>query len=142
VEHLLDVDAFLDEIKRVLRPGGYCVLSTPNLAWLPNRVLLLLGLQPFWVELSYRYEISGLFASERRFPAGHVHVFTHRALASLLRLHGFRVERTLGVRMIEAKTLRRWEFPKWLGALGFAADTLCSLRPAWSAEVAVKFRKP
>jgi hypothetical protein len=102
----------------------------------------LLGLQPFWVELSYRFELSGLFASRRRFPAGHIHVFTLRALTSLLRMHGFKIERTLGVRMIELKTLRRWEFPKWLGALGLAVDSMCSLRPSWSAEVAVKFRKP
>ena len=72
-EHLQDVDGFLDEVWRVLKPGGYCVLSTPNLAWLPNRALLLFGLHPFWVELSYRYEVSGIFAEPRKFPAGHVH---------------------------------------------------------------------
>jgi ubiquinone/menaquinone biosynthesis C-methylase UbiE len=142
LEHLLDVDTFLDEIKRVLKSGGYCVLSTPNLGWLPNRLLLLLGLQPFWVELSYRFDLSGLFASRRRFPAGHIHVFTLRALTSLLRLHGFTIDRTLGARMIERKTLRRWGFPRWLGVLGFAVDSFCALRPSWSAEAVVKFRKP
>ena len=30
IEHLHDRDRFLSELRRVLRPGGVCVLSTPN----------------------------------------------------------------------------------------------------------------
>jgi ubiquinone/menaquinone biosynthesis C-methylase UbiE len=141
-EHLLDVDGFLDEIYRVLKPGGYCILSTPNLAWLPNRLLLLLGLHPFGVELSYRFDISGLFAQKRKFPAGHIHVFTLRALLTLLKLHGFRVEKTLGTSIVDQKTLRRWNFPKWLHAFLITIDRFCELLPSWSSEVVVKFRKP
>jgi SAM-dependent methyltransferase len=141
IEHLVDVDVFLDELYRILKPGGYCVLSTPNLGWLPNRLLLLLGLHPFWVELSYRYEISGFFAEKRKFPAGHIHVFTLRALLVLLQLHGLEIEKVLGARMIEKKTLRRWGFPKWVRIFSLL-DRFCELRPSWSAEIVVKFRKP
>lgn len=43
VEHLVDPDGALDEIRRVLRPGGHLMLSTPNLAAWYNRGLLLAG---------------------------------------------------------------------------------------------------
>ncbi len=43
IEHLVDPDGALDEIRRVLRPGGYLMLSTPNLAAWYNRALLLAG---------------------------------------------------------------------------------------------------
>lgn len=140
IEHIVDVDSFLDEVTRVLKPGGYCVLSTPNLAWLPNRLLLLLGLHPLGDELSYRYDISAWFKSQRKFPAGHIHVFSQRALITLLKLHGFKVEKSLGAQMIEAKTLKRWEFPKFANA-AILIDRFCSLRSSWSWEMVIKIRK-
>ena len=141
IEHIVDVDYLLDEIERVLKPGGYCVLSTPNLAWLPNRVLFMVGLHPLGDELSYRYEISGPFREKRKFPAGHIHVFSHTALMRLLKLHGFEIEKCLGAQMIERKTLRRWGFPRWAN-LAIPVDWLCARRASWSWETVVKFRKP
>ena len=45
-EHLKNVWRPMSEVFRVLRPGGWLVLSVPNLASLHNRVLLGLGRQP------------------------------------------------------------------------------------------------
>lgn len=45
-EHLKNVWRPMSEIHRVLAPGGWLVLSVPNLASLHNRVLLALGRQP------------------------------------------------------------------------------------------------
>lgn len=45
-EHLKNVWRPMSEILRVLRPGGWLVLSVPNLTSLHNRVLLGLGRQP------------------------------------------------------------------------------------------------
>ncbi len=46
LEHLKNIWLPMNEIHRVLRPGGHAVLSVPNLAGLHNRVLLALGRQP------------------------------------------------------------------------------------------------
>ena len=54
IEHLVDTRRFLDEIHRVLRPGGLLVVTTPNLASFENRVRLLFGVYPAWLE----YELS------------------------------------------------------------------------------------
>lgn len=47
IEHLWDLDNFASEIYRVLKPGGYAIISTENLASWHNVGALLLGLQPF-----------------------------------------------------------------------------------------------
>ncbi|HVV23321.1 MAG TPA: class I SAM-dependent methyltransferase [Pseudonocardiaceae bacterium] len=85
IEHLVDTDAALDEARRVLRPGGVLLLSTPNLAAWYNRVLLGVGVQPVFSEVSLR-AIHGRPGAQ---VVGHLHMFTRRALVSLLRANGF-----------------------------------------------------
>jgi methionine biosynthesis protein MetW len=43
IEHIVAAEALLSEISRVLKPGGSVVLSTPNFAFLPNRLRILFG---------------------------------------------------------------------------------------------------
>jgi len=47
LEHLVETQRFLSEIYRVLTPGGYAIINTPNLASWHNIAALLVGLQPF-----------------------------------------------------------------------------------------------
>jgi 2-polyprenyl-3-methyl-5-hydroxy-6-metoxy-1,4-benzoquinol methylase len=47
IEHLVDPRMLVQEAHRVLRPGGYAVFATPNLASWHNIFALLIGLQPF-----------------------------------------------------------------------------------------------
>lgn len=43
IEHLYDTDLFVSEISRVLKNNGNCIITTPNLAHLPDRIRLLFG---------------------------------------------------------------------------------------------------
>ncbi len=47
IEHIVNIDLFIRETYRLLRPGGYCVISTENLASWHNIGALILGYQDF-----------------------------------------------------------------------------------------------
>jgi methionine biosynthesis protein MetW len=99
IEHLFDPDAALDEVRRVLAPGGTLILTTPNLASWSNRILLLFGIQPFFTETSTRKKYGRVFAALGNFSPhveGHLRVYTKRALLDLLADVGFRVTRVRG----------------------------------------------
>jgi SAM-dependent methyltransferase len=85
IEHLIDTDAAIEEAWRVLKPGGTLLLSTPNLAAWYNRVLLACGVQPVFSEVSLR----GVYGRPGKQAAGHLHMFTRRAITGLLAAHGF-----------------------------------------------------
>ncbi|WP_372463809.1 class I SAM-dependent methyltransferase [Streptomyces pinistramenti] len=92
VEHLVDPDAALDELHRVLRPGGHLMLSTPNLAAWYNRGLLLAGVQPVFSEVSLR----GIHGRPGSQVVGHLRLYTARALRGFLTSSGFDVVRIAG----------------------------------------------
>ncbi|MEU5772025.1 class I SAM-dependent methyltransferase [Streptomyces venezuelae] len=92
VEHLVDPDSALDELRRVLRPGGHLMLSTPNLAAWYNRGLLLAGVQPVFSEVSLR----GIHGRPGKEVVGHLRLYTARALREFVAASGFEVVRLSG----------------------------------------------
>src|SRR5579862_2895782 len=90
IEHLVDPDTALDDIRRVLGPGGYLLLTTPNLACLLNRILLGFGAQPFFTEVSTRRVVGRRFAAfgEGSEPVGHLRIATLASLRPLPDMHG------------------------------------------------------
>jgi SAM-dependent methyltransferase len=97
IEHVFDPGRLLKEIRRVLKQGGICVLTTPNLAGWPNRIVLLFGYQPYPLAVSPDMEWAGkLFLRDEEGQWGHLRVFTVRALTELVTSHGFSVERIEG----------------------------------------------
>jgi SAM-dependent methyltransferase len=94
IEHLVDPDGAVAEARRMLRPGGSLLLSTPNLAAWYNRGLLALGIQPVFSEVSLR----GVFGRPGRVVAGHLRLYTRRALTEFLAASGFRCVTVAGAR--------------------------------------------
>jgi SAM-dependent methyltransferase len=103
IEHLVDTDCALDEAWRILRPGGSLLLSTPNLAAWYNRGLLAVGVQPIFSEVSLR----GVFGRPGSQVAGHLHMFTRRALTGLLAARGFSSIKVSGARYHDVPRLMR-----------------------------------
>jgi SAM-dependent methyltransferase len=95
LEHLNDPDHALGEIRRILRPNGLLVITTPNFAAWYNRLALLLGFQPHWIWNSYKMPSAGQIIKMQTgsIPAQgrHVKLYTHRALRELLEFYGFSI---------------------------------------------------
>ena len=79
IEHVFDTQRFLDELVRVLRPGGWLVTTTPNLVALSGRAQILLGRSPHNIEFDASPGTSG-----------HIRYFTFETLERLLRTAGLR----------------------------------------------------
>ena len=114
IEHLIQTDKFLDEVKRVLKKDGVFLMTTVNLAAVQYRVMLLLGMQPICLHPSV-YQVYPL---KKLNPVyGHKSVFTFEALKEVLQKHGMKIEK--------AYTHTIYLMPEWL------SRALCKLRPNW-----------
>lgn len=80
IEHIFDTDKFLSEVKKVTKKNGHIILTTPNLASLGRRLLLLFGKNPF------------IETTNRVTDAGHIHYFTLETLLKLLNENNFHVK--------------------------------------------------
>jgi SAM-dependent methyltransferase len=79
VEHVFDTQAVVAELARVLQPGGWLVVTTPNLVALSGRAQLLLGRSPHNVEFDASPGTSG-----------HIRYLTFDTLELLLQRAGLR----------------------------------------------------
>ena len=79
IEHVIDTDRFLQKIASSLKSDGELVLTTPNLAALGRRLLLLANKNPH-IEVSLEKD-----------SAGHVRYFIKDTLEKLLEKNSFRI---------------------------------------------------
>lgn len=99
IEHLVDIDLFVSEIYRVLKPKGYVILSTENLSSWHNIFALIMGWQAFSQHISRKSYIGNplrLQKKEGEFEDIHIKIFTPRGLADLFSVYNFKIERTFG----------------------------------------------
>lgn len=100
IEHLWFQTAFLEEILRILRPGGYAVVSTENLSSWENIGALMLGFTPFSMQLDEHRSMGNPIAPHEKetikgFPP-HTRILTYTGLCSLLDHVGFLIEDVRG----------------------------------------------
>jgi SAM-dependent methyltransferase len=130
VEHLVHPDGAMEEVNRVLKPAGRLIISTPNLGCLPNRALLLVGIQPIFSEVSEtqvlgrRLRILGQGSK----PVGHLRLYTRKAFVEFLALHGFHPTRIRGVAMHERGPIA-------------AVERIISVVPGWAMILVVLAQK-
>jgi|DewCreStandDraft_5_1066085.scaffolds.fasta_scaffold29717_1 ubiquinone/menaquinone biosynthesis C-methylase UbiE len=93
LEHLNDTDGFFREVRRVLKPGGYAVISTVNLSSFHNLFFMVFGMMPSGLHVSEIHVGNCFHGMETH---GYAKLFTITALKDLARYHGFRVEKLVG----------------------------------------------
>lgn len=93
IEHVCHTDLFVKEIRRILKPGGYTVITAPNMASGRIIVELLLNRQPKEAHVSDMFLIRGDVKEEKAHEGFlHKRLFTEESLRKLLTFHGFKVE--------------------------------------------------
>ena len=95
IEHLYNPDGLIASCMLALKPGGYFVITAPNLACFYNRIFLLLGWTPGNYAPSLRYLTGNPLLSNKITSFGtigdHKSMFTWRGLSELLGRYGFKI---------------------------------------------------
>jgi SAM-dependent methyltransferase len=121
IEHVFNPDALLEDLHGLMGPDSLLVLSTPNLAYWVNRLLLLAGVSPLFVENSARVKLGrrSRFLGQGNTTQGHIRLFTYRAMRELLELQQFELLRVRAVPV--------WSFP--------VDRLICRLSPSLAPDV-------
>ncbi|KKQ53539.1 MAG: Two-component response regulator [Parcubacteria group bacterium GW2011_GWD2_38_11] len=116
IEHIYDTDFFLQEIKRLLKPSGKLIISTPNIASFGRRIFLFLGKNPIIEVSPNEYDSSG-----------HIRYFTFNTLRKLLNKHEFKtlIEKSDVVNFSNSGNLQFSVFAKLFPRLGQSIIFLC-----------------
>lgn len=99
IEHLIDVDGFLDELMKVTKEKGTLVISTPNTVSLDSRCRVVIGDLPTPIHPS----AESLNGEPRAGGRGHLRGFTLSVLKQLLEKHNWAVDTTATDRIIIPK---------------------------------------
>jgi len=144
IEHIIDVPLYCSEIARVLKPGGYALVLTENLAswtniaplffgWIPFSLTNMFGI-PYGNPLIWHAEIKTEAPWFREAQAkrqwgvlGHQRVLTIRAIEQLFRERGLVPEKRLS--------------GGYFTTFGLAERFLSRLDPIHSHFIGMKFRK-
>jgi 2-polyprenyl-3-methyl-5-hydroxy-6-metoxy-1,4-benzoquinol methylase len=88
IEHVFDPYFVVAEVFRVLKPGGIFIAEVPNIAYIKQRINLLLGKLPV-TSFPYNWKEIG-------WDGGHLHYFTEKTFCCLLEECGFKVLKVTG----------------------------------------------
>lgn len=116
IEHIYDTDFFLEEVYRMLSPGGKFLISTPNIASFGRRLMLFTGVNPI-IELSPNECNS----------SGHIRYFTFKTLKNLLKKHNFKIILIKSdiVNFSRDGKIRSFLMPKLFPTIGQSVICLC-----------------
>lgn len=144
IEHILDIDNFIEETYRILKPGGYCVISTENLSSWHNIFALVLGFQDFSHTILKRKHVGNPLSihhgektstwgaedcsgvDDSAFP--HIKIVTYKSLAAIYKEFGFAFEAGRG--------------SGYYPLFGFLSSLASKIDPYHSHFITVKMRKP
>jgi SAM-dependent methyltransferase len=128
IEHLFSPDALLEDLKEMLSSNGLLLLSTPNLAYWVNRLLLLVGVSPLFVENSARSKLGRRtrYLGQGSETQGHLRLFTYRAMLDLIAQQD--------LTLVTARPVVVWDWP---------VDRLvCRLSRSLAPDVIYALQKP
>ncbi|MDD5679100.1 MAG: class I SAM-dependent methyltransferase [Kiritimatiellae bacterium] len=114
IEHVLHTDHLMNEINRVLKPGGHLVISIPNVN------------QPVSFVMQFILDFTPMYAA--RYRGTHYRDFSDRLFGKILSVHGFDLIRKEGSFIYPAENNR-------------VSQLIAKLLPRWGAQILYFARK-
>lgn len=138
LEHVTMTDHLMDEIHRILKPGGYVITCTPNLSFWFNRVFFLFGLYPIFLEAGEKSKTYGMrfltkYITDKE-AMGHIRVFNTGALEDMCKAHHFTILDVYGMPL-------SWNLPMPLKMIYDTIDQFFSLFPSLARDSIVIAKK-
>lgn len=100
IEHIADVVGFVQEVYRITKPNGRCIITTPNIRYIKNIASLVFS--------GYGPRTAGGNTLDGDWDDGHVHYFTHKDLRELFENCGFGVVQSFAlIDQSKRSTVRR-----------------------------------
>ncbi len=99
IEHIFDDEKFIRDCGKILKPNGLLIITTPNLGFIANRLLMLFGKMPMFVYAPYHY-----------------HIYNKEIIENLIRQEGFEIVKTISSHLLFST--RRNKFGRIFEVLG------------------------
>ncbi len=135
LEHVVDSDGLLLEIKMILKKDGVLIITVPNIASWYNRILLFCGFLPHFIESGSKRSYGTPFGKIN----GHVKAFTKRSVLEMLRENGYKIE------AVKGSGFSRAQLPESKGAIKgliftffFFGEKIFSFFPGLATNIVVK----
>jgi methionine biosynthesis protein MetW len=139
IEHLFNTELFIKEIWRILKKGGFLVLSVPNIAAYYNRLVLLIGKLPVWVESASEMTFPPVEASNM-YNTGHVRAYTKETITKLIEHHKFKIEEVRGAPMVVHKDYVLSNYKRYV-KISNSVEGFFARFPTLASLILVKARK-
>jgi SAM-dependent methyltransferase len=123
IEHLVNTEFAVAEIRRILRPQGRLIVTTPNLAYWWSRVRLLCGRPPVSIGGT-----SSRFRRDVRIDLNHIRLSVLTEWRAFFESMGFQVEHTRGWSLGHYPMKHR----AVIGAISGFIDRILTMRPTWA----------
>jgi len=111
IEHLFDDDKFIKNCREFLKPNGLLIITTPNLVFGPNRILMLFGKMPMFAFAPYHYNI-----------------YNKKIIENLIKQEGFEILKTISSHIL---------FSTRRNKLGRIFEILGDIFPSFGAHLIV-----
>ena len=92
IEHIYDTDFFIEELKRILKPNGRIIITTPNMHSAANRLLFLIGKFP-WAH----HGVFTKYNKDPRIDLKHIRLGNLSEWALFFEKHSLIVEKVIGI---------------------------------------------
>ncbi|MEN8134273.1 MAG: methyltransferase domain-containing protein [Thermodesulfobacteriota bacterium] len=134
IEHVIQIDNYMEQIHRILKDDGYLYISAPNYNGLAYLIPMLLTGKTFHDPLSEpdRYEFYA-----------HVRYFTHRTLLDYVTTFGFSPEAVYLALPQDSSRYKKLKGKSKVKAAMFrhSMRLLYSVSPRWASEPVICFKK-